>query len=70
MGMASQTPSIPIRNGSTRRLVIIRPKVRTKEMTADMRPSERAVNRAEAKMVRPENRKLKAKMVNPWRARA
>ena len=39
----------PDDKGSTSRLVIIRPKVRTKEMMADIRPSDRAVNRAEAK---------------------
>ena len=39
MGMASHTPSIPMMRGSTSRLVIIRPKVRTKEMMADIRPS-------------------------------
>ena len=42
MGMASHTPSIPMIKGSTSRLVIIRPKVRTKEMMADIRPSDRA----------------------------
>ena len=51
MGIASHTPSTPIRKGRTIRLVMIRPKVRTKEMTADIRPSESAVNRADANMV-------------------
>ena len=69
MGIASHTPSTPIRKGRTIRLVMIRPKVRTKEMTADIRPSESAVNSADANMVKPENRKLKANMVKPWRAR-
>ena len=65
MGMASHTPSIPMIKGSTSRLVIIRPKVRTKEMMADIRPSDRAANRAEAKMVKPEKRKLHANIMNP-----
>ena len=55
-GTASQTPSSPIIRGRSSKHRTIRHSVRTKEITADTLPLDKAVNRADEKMLTPENK--------------
>ena len=67
LGMASQAPISLKGMGRSRIAPTRNTKVLEKEMTADTRPFERAVNQAEAKILKPINRKAKAYCQNPWR---
>lgn len=67
-GTASHTPVIPQRRGSDRMPTASRPKVRKKERTADTFPFDSAVNIAEVKLFKPQNRKLYEKIVKPFAA--
>lgn len=44
---------------------MIKPKVRRKDISADTFPFDSAVNKAEVKILHPENRKLKLKIGKP-----
>ena len=57
-GTASHTPVIPQKRGNKRMPPDSRPNVRKKERNADIFPFDRAVNMAEIKMFRPQNKKL------------
>ena len=57
-GTAIHTPVTPMIRGSRSSPAMRKPKVRAKEMAAEVRPSDRAVKRAEAKMFTPEKRKV------------
>lgn len=65
MGMANHTPVTCKNLGRTKRKTIINPNVRKKDIVADAFPLDSAVNKAEAKILHPENRKLNEKVVNP-----
>ena len=54
--MASQMPSPPMKCGRRRRAGRIRAKVREKEIMAETLPLEKAVKKAEEKMLRPAKR--------------
>lgn len=58
IGIASHTPVTPKNSGRTSSKKVISPNVRRKDITADAFPLEHAVNRAEAKILHPENKKL------------
>mgnify|MGYP007128679856 CR=1 FL=1 len=64
-GTASHTPVTPMIRGNNMRKAVINPNVRKKEIRADIFPFESAVNRAEAKILHPENRKLYEKREKP-----
>lgn len=64
-GIAAHTPATPRNRGSTSRKTVISPNVRKKDMAAETFPFDSAVNRAEAKILHPENRKLNEKIENP-----
>ena len=57
-GTASHTPVIPQIWGNSRMPPADRPNVRRKERAADTFPFDSAVNIAEVKMFKPQNRKL------------
>ncbi len=65
IGTAIHTPVIPKSRGSSRIPPQSRPKVRRKDRTAETLPLERAVNRAEMKMLKPQKRKLTEKTGKP-----
>ena len=52
--------------GSNWMPTVSRPNVRKKERTADTFPFDKAVNIAEAKLFKPQNRKLYEKIVKPF----
>ena len=52
--------------GNAKRNTIINPNVRRKDMVADAFPLDNAVNKADEKILHPENRKLNEKMLNPF----
>ena len=56
---------IPQIRGSKRIPAVKRPKVRSRERTADTVPFDKAVNMAEVKMFRPQKRKLNEKTAKP-----
>ncbi len=65
MGTANHTP-VSFKNlGKTKRQIIINPNVLKKEIVADVFPFDSAVNKAEEKILHPENRKLNEKIVKP-----
>ena len=64
-GTASHTPVIPQMRGSSRMPPVSRPNVRRNERTADSFPFDRAVNIADVKLFKPQNRKLYEKIANP-----
>ena len=65
-GTASQTPSSSQSQGRSKRLRIRNTKVRRKDRIADTTPLEKAVKRAEAKILIPVNRKLMENRAKPW----
>ena len=67
-GTASHTPATPISLGSVINNIVISPKVRRKDRIADRFPSDNAVNAAEVKIFKPQNRKLNEKIGKPLRA--
>lgn len=67
-GTASHTPVIPQIGGSSRIPTASRPNVRKKESTADTFPFDNAVNIAEVKLFKPQNKKLYEKIVKPFAA--
>lgn len=64
-GTASHTPVTPRIRGKTNRKNTIRPNVRRNDMAADALPFDNAVNKADEKILNPENKKLNEKMLNP-----
>lgn len=66
--IATQAPSPPIIRGSSKSPTAMKTKVRMKEIIAETLPLEKAVNRAEVKILRPEKRKLMLKIAKPPRA--
>lgn len=68
IGTASHTPVTPKIFGNVKSSTVISPKVRRKDKIADSFPFETAVNMAEVKIFSPQNRKLKGKIKNPFRA--
>lgn len=67
-GTASQAPVIPQMLGSSRMPPASRPNVRRKERTAETLPFDSAVNIAEAKLFRPQDKKLYEKIRKPLAA--
>ena len=65
VGTAIQIPMIPKSRGSSRIPPQSRPKVRRKDRTAETLPLERAVNRAEIKILKPQKRKFMEKTGKP-----
>ena len=65
MGMANHTPVTSKNFGKIKREIIINPNVRKKEIVAETLPFDNAVNKAEAKILQPENRKPNEKIENP-----
>ena len=63
--MASQAPVILKNRGRMSRDSTINTRVRRNEMIADTRPLDRAVKKPEEAMLKPLNRKLKAKIRKP-----
>ena len=51
--------------GKAKRKIVINPNVRRKDIVADAFPLDNAVNKAEAKILHPENKKPNEKMENP-----
>ena len=68
IGTASHTPVTPKRLGNVSSNIVISPKVRRNDKIADSFPFDNAVNVAEVKIFSPQNRKLKGKIKNPFRA--
>ncbi len=66
MGTADHTPATPKNPGKIKRNTKINPNVRKKDITADALPFDSAVNKAEAKILQPENRNPNEKMENPF----
>ena len=69
-GIASHAPVIPKNRGRVSRDSTINTRVRKNEMIADTRPLDRAVKKPEEAILKPLNRKLKAKIRKPASARA
>ena len=67
-GTASHTPVIPQIRGSNRIPPASRPNVRKKERIADTFPFDNAVNIADVKLFKPQNRKLYEKIEKPFTA--
>ena len=65
-GTASHTPVTFKNLGNAKRNTVINPNVRRKDMVADAFPLDNAVNKADEKILHPENRKLNEKMLNPF----
>ena len=65
-GTASHTPVTSKNLGNAKRNTVINPNVRRKDMVADAFPLDNAVNKADEKILHPENRKLNEKMINPF----
>ena len=61
-GTASQSPLIPRRTGRKRIARISAIKVLRKEMDAEIRPFDNAVNSADAKILIPANKKFQMKI--------
>lgn len=51
--------------GKIKRKIVINPNVLKKDIIADNFPLDNAVNKAEVKILYPENKKLKEKIENP-----
>ena len=68
IGTASHTPVTPKTFGNVSNKTVINPNVRRKDKTADSFPFDNVVNVAEVKIFSPQNRKLKGKIKNPFRA--
>ena len=68
IGTASHTPVTPKTFGNVSNSTVISPKVRKNDKIADSFPFDNAVNVAEVKMFSPQNKKLKGKIKNPFRA--
>ena len=68
IGTASHTPVTPKTFGNVSNSTVISPKVRRNDKIADSFPFDNAVNVAEVKMFIPQNKKLKGKIKNPFRA--
>ena len=64
-GTAIQRPSWPHSNGNNKMAPVKNKKVLAMEIMADTLPSEKAVNMAEAKILKPINKKLMANTGNP-----
>lgn len=64
-GTAIHKPIMPQMIGSTSSAAVIKTRVRSTEILADILPSDKAVNIAEAKILKPQNRKLMGKIQNP-----
>lgn len=58
IGTAIHTPVMPNISGRISRHIVISPKVRKKEITADIVPLDKAVNAAETNILIPLNKKL------------
>ena len=69
-GTESHTPFTPINVGSTRIFITIKTNVRTKEIIAEVFPSENAVNIEEEKILIPAKTKFKENRKNPVLASA
>ena len=69
-GTASHTPSTSSSRGSRSSPSSRKPKVRANEIMAEVRPSDRAVKRAEEKIFTPAKRKAGANRRKPSRAMA
>jgi hypothetical protein len=65
-GTASHTPVTFKNFGNAKRNTVINPNVRRKDMVADAFPLDNAVNKADEKILHPENKKLKEKIKNPF----
>lgn len=63
--MANHTPVTPKNSGKIKRKIKINPNVRKKDIVADTLPFDNAVNKAEAKILQPENRNPNEKIENP-----
>lgn len=68
IGIASHTPVTLKIFGNIESSTIISPKVRRNDKIADSFPFDNAVNVAEVKIFSPQNKKLKGKIKNPFRA--
>ena len=68
IGTANHTPVTPKTFGNVSNNTVISPKVRRNDKIADSFPFDKAVNVAEVKIFSPQNRKLKGKIKNPFRA--
>lgn len=64
-GTAIHNPSCPINNGNSKIEPAKNKNVLAIEIMADTLPSEKAVNMADAKILKPINKKLVAKIGNP-----
>ena len=67
-GTAAQTPSTANQIGKISRLSTMKTKVLINEIMADILPLDRAVNKADAKILMPANRKLIENILNPFLA--
>ncbi len=65
IGIANHTPVTPKNPGKTKRKIKINPNVRKKDIIAETLPFDNAVNKAEAKILLPENRNPNEKIENP-----
>ena len=68
IGIASHTPVTLKIFGNIESSTIISPKVRRNDKISDSFPFDNAVNVAEVKIFSPQNKKLKGKIKNPFRA--
>ena len=68
VGTASHTPITPKTLGNVSSSTVISPKVRRNDKIADSFPFDNAVNAAEVKIFSSQNKKLKGKIKNPFRA--
>ena len=68
MGTANHTPVIPQRADSSGIPPAVSPKVRRKDKNAETFPFDNAVNIADVKIFRPQNRKLQEKIRSPFAA--
>lgn len=65
-GTANHTPFTPQMWGNSRMPPASKPNVRKKDRMADIFPFDSAVNIAEVKLFRPQNRKLYEKITKPF----
>lgn len=65
IGIANHTPVTSKHIGSIKRKAVINPNVLRKDIIADTFPFDNAVNKAEEKILHPENRNPKEKRANP-----
>ncbi len=68
IGTASHTPVIPQIRGNRRIPPASSPNVRINERAAETFPFDKAVNIADVKLFKPQNRKLYEKIVKPFAA--